>query len=146
MIRYFICPVDLVEASPGSGDFYRIPRVMTYPTIRTSAAVKPAATWALVAVQASAAQFAVIDGDPQCVDIFEKLSDLAGETDRAGIVAWLKSRTVGDVNTTVRTRIRNRLTAMGVDVTSLTLASTFFDVLKLVFDFHCPGQNLEDMG
>lgn len=146
MIRYYVCPVDSVEIAPGSGEFYRRPRVMSYPTVRTAAAVKPGATWALVVVQATAAQFSAIDADSTCVDVLEKLSDLSGATDRAGIVAWLKSRSVGSVSAAVRTRVRNRLTAMGIDVSSLTNASTFFDVLKLAFDSQCPGQNLEDMG
>ena len=146
MIRYFICPIDDVEASPGSNDFYRIPRVMTYPTRRTAAATSIGHNWALVVVDASAAQLAAIDADASCVDVLEKLSDLAGETDRAGIVAWAKSQTVGSVSATVRTKIRNRLIAAGVAVSSLTNASTFFDVLKLVFDVHCPDNRLEDLG
>ena len=144
--RYYICPVVNVEIAPGSGEFARVPKVMTFPTARTGAAVADSATWALVAVEASAAQHAVIEADPQCVDVFERLSDLAGETNRAGLVAWLKSRTIGSVSAAVRTRIRNRLTAAGISITGLTNASTFYEVVRRVLAFHEPAAMLENLG
>ena len=129
-----------------SGDFARVPKVMTYSTLRTGAAVKDGAIWALVLVEANAVQLLAIDADTQCVDIFERLSDASNAVTRADLIAWLKLRTLASVSSAVRTRIRNRLTAVGISVAGLTTASTFYDVIQRVLTFHAVDAKIEDLG
>lgn len=148
MQRYYICPVVGV----GSDADPQRPKVANYSTavnpINVSAAIltdalgKPARTWCLARVQG--ADLSAIDADAQCVDILEKLPDAAGDT-RAEIVAWLKSKTVADVPPPARSRINARLVDAGVDTSGITLATTLFQVVVLLFRQHEPVNALEDL-
>lgn len=152
-IRYYICPV--VSEIGITGGLEQRPKILQYCTRltpgmeqsysiltdQTGTSVKP---WCIAKVKADLAHFDAIDADPECIDLLEKLPDAAGET-RQEIIAWLKSHTVGEIPTVRRNRIRNRLTALGIDTSSITLASTFFDVVRLVFRAHEPSNLLEDL-
>lgn len=139
-IRYYICPVI------GTGttlDSYR-PKVLNYPTIETSAAIDiNIRNWCLVRVKAD--DFTAIDADPECVDILERLSDVSGANTRQELAAWLKSRTVADVPAAARNRIQNRLTAIGVSTTGITLQTTLWDVVLRVYRTFEPVNRMEDM-
>ena len=136
--RYYICPV-VVDPRDAQNNLLK---TMLYPHRSCSAVSAVGRNWGLVRVDAD--DFAAIDADPQCVDILEKLSDISGATTRAEIIAWLRSRTVANVPAAARTRIRNRLTAVGVGTTGITLETTLLDVVRLVHASHGPGR-LEDL-
>lgn len=148
MQRYYICPVvgtgtesdpqrpKVVDYSTPSVPFEVSATILTGPDGR---AVKP---WCLARVRG--ADLSAIDADPQCVDILERLADAAGEK-RGEIINWLKSRTVGSIPAARRNRINARLNNIGVDTTGITLNSTLFDVLLLVFRTHEAFNSLEDL-
>jgi hypothetical protein len=139
-VRYYICPVigDGTSANP-----YR-PKVRNYPTIETSAAIDFALrNWCLVRVLAN--DFTAIDADAECVDLFERLSDVSGATTKSEIVSWLKAHTVGDVPAAARNRIQDRLTAIGVSTTGITLQTTLWEVVIRIYRTLEPVNRLEDM-
>lgn len=139
-VRYYICPVigDGSAANP-----YR-PKATNYPSIETSAAINfPTRNWCIVRVRAN--DFTSIDADAECVDVLEKLSDVSNATTKQELFAWLKSHTVGDVPAAARSRINNRLTAIGVSTTGITLQTPLWDVLMRVFRAVEPVNEMENM-
>lgn len=139
-IRYYVCPI---VGAGSSLDPYR-PMVSNYPTIETSAAIDfNVRNWCLVRVRAD--DFTAIDADPECVDIMERLSDVSGAKTRQELSTWLKSRTVADVPPAARNRIQNRLTAIGVPTTGITLQTTLWELLMRVYRVLEPNNRMEDM-
>lgn len=138
--RYYICPV---VGSGVIGDTYRA-KALDYPTLETSSAINIALkSWCLVRVKAN--DFTAIDADAECVDIFERLSDVSGANTKPEIIAWLKSKNVGDYPAAVRNRIQNRLTAIGVDTTGITLQTSLWDVMLRIFRVFEPTNSMENM-
>ena len=135
--RYYICPIvgtgtdtDLIRA-----------KIIDHRPKNTSAAIG-GKTWALVRVDTD--DYTAIDADADCIDVLEKITDIAGIT-KSEIVTWLKARTVADVPAAMRNRINNRLTAIGVSATGITLSTPLWEVLVRVFRAIEPINRLEDM-
>lgn len=147
MIRYYVCPI---VGTGLPGDSYR-PKVQDYPHRSTAPAIlddgtgKPAKTWCIVKVEAD--DFTAIDADPECEDILEKITDALGvNATKAQIISWLKTHTVRDLSATRRNRIDSRLTRLGIDTSGITLNTTLWDVVLLVFRAQEPVNNLQDLG
>jgi hypothetical protein len=139
-VRYYICPI---VGTGTSTDSYRA-KAADYPHIETSAAINIGVrSWCLVRVKAN--DFTAINADAECVDVLESLSDVSGANTRQEIAAWLKSHTVGDVPAAARTRVQNRLTAIGVSTAGITLQTTLWDVLLRVYRTIEPVNRMEDM-
>ena len=95
-------------------------------------------------VRVEGADLTAIDADAQCVDVLEKLTDVAGSS-RSEVVVWLKTHTVADVPAAARNRINTRLQNVGIDTSGITLATTLYQVIELVFRQHVPSGSLDDM-
>ena len=131
MIRYYICPVDSVQVIPLH--FQRQSRIEVIARanalqINTNMAHTADYAWCLVF--ADAADFTLIDADPECVEVWDKLGDALAAHSKTQIVTWLKNNTIGSINATRRNKIQNYLTGKGVDLTGLTLTSTLFEVAQ----------------
>lgn len=146
-IRYYICPV----VGTGTGQDPQRPKVADYhkvsAPIHYSAAIATGPTgltvkpWCIARVEG--VDLTAIEADPQCVDIFEKLTNAVGT--RAEVISWLKTHAVADVPAAMRTRISTRLSALGIDTTGITLTTTLWDVVVIVFREHEPFNSLEDL-
>lgn len=127
--RYYICPI-VIDPTDATN---RIPRVMLHPHRQATACVSVDTsgallkTWALVRVESD--DYTVMDADSTCMPLFDGLTDaLQTKTD---LVAWLKSRKWADVPSALRTRINNRLQAVGVDTSSIGVSNSLFDIALL---------------
>jgi hypothetical protein len=93
-----------------------------------------------------ASSFSEMDADAQCVDLLEKLSDAANATNRAELLAWLRSTAIRDIPAAARTRIQARLEARGISTAGLVLATPLLEVIQRVFEYHSPGQDIREFG
>jgi len=143
-MRYYICPI---VGTGVDGDPYRA-KISQYPHRSTSAAIlslgngAPSKTWAIVRVEAD--DWTAIDADGQCIDIFDKLTDLTGD-DKLLVLEDLKTRLFSDLPPPARNRITNTLNQNGIDTSSIGSTTTLYDVLMLVFRDQEPVGRIEAM-
>mgnify|MGYP001573658722 CR=1 FL=1 len=136
-VRLVICPII------GTGtedDPYRA-KVADYGghhacAIPTGPLGAPMKSWCLAAI--NAADLTAVDANPDIRDVVEGFAD-GFNGSRAALRTFLSTHTVGDVPALKRAAINARLTALGVDTTGLTLASTLWDVIQRIKDVLEPG-------
>lgn len=127
------------SATVGTHTFRR-PRAALYPG--AWAVADSGAAWCIAYVDAD--DFTLMDADPQCNDLFEGRLDGNAPT-FAALRAFLSSVAVGDVPAAARTRIQNRLTTRGVDLTGMTLATPIANLVERAIRFHCADGSLDEL-
>lgn len=130
-LRLYLCDVIGDGFSPATAfrtGLQRTALVGSEPNIRTDATGAPAFTWHLHV--ARAANWSVQDADATLVRLFDA-ADLPDTIDTwAELRAFLQSKTVGDIPLARRQALNSRLTARGIDTSSVTLATTWWQVLR----------------
>lgn len=88
-----------------------------------------ARNWCVVIARAS--NWSALDADSELERVFS--IDLPDNLDSVPeLLAFLRSRTVGQIPTARRNALQSRLAALGVDLTGIGLASTWFEVFQRV--------------
>lgn len=140
--KYYISPI----IGNGSEDNPFRAKISDYPGVSCSSIIPskpdgtPRFTWTLVYV--SGLDFSALDADLEIKDVFEKF---ASGVSFGEIQVFLKSKTVGDLAVTKRSAVQTYLTALGVDLTGVTLSTQLWDVVKRVKNHLDPNGQLDDL-
>lgn len=133
MLRYYHCPVvshPILGYCPKIGAVIKdaAAPINWHAAIPSAADGTPKRSWALVMVHG--ADLTLLDNDPECVEFLEKRFD--NFTTKQGLYDHLRTTTFGGLPKAVRTRVLNRLTAIGVPTATITTSTLLWDVLQLV--------------
>lgn len=130
-LRLYLCDIVGDGLSPQTAfrtGLQRTAVVGTEPNIRTTVAGAPLFTWHLHVARAT--DWSAPDADATCVRLFDA-ADLPDTIDTfAELKAFLQSKVVGDIPLARRQALNSRLTARGIDTSQVTLATTWWQVLR----------------